>query len=216
MERATYSISELGCCYYWNVFHEENTFSNSCSTTWVSCFLFKICVSINTPNYTRMHVIAGMSLYYSQVRKAVDNILRHLDKEVGRCMMLTNIQMLNKEPEDMITWVLKNSKSHKILRCHFKTLSIMTHHKKQQEIGTANLVYTLKICLWQVVFTSLSVAVLGSELMLEVAKITCEFYECLYGKSWKPKVKNLSAHCFRVCLHHWTSKWMQQILKSYC
>lgn len=50
-----------------------------------------------------MHIIAGMSLYYSQVRKAVDNILRHLDKEVGRCMMLTNIQMLNKEPEDMIT-----------------------------------------------------------------------------------------------------------------
>ncbi|KAJ1077222.1 hypothetical protein K5549_005392 [Capra hircus] len=37
------------------------------------------------------------------VRKAVDNILRHLDKEVGRCMMLTNVQMLNKEPEDMIT-----------------------------------------------------------------------------------------------------------------
>ncbi|KAI5932035.1 Protein furry [Manis javanica] len=45
----------------------------------------------------------GMSLYYSQVRKAMDNILRHLDKEVGRCMMLTNVQMLNKEPEDMIT-----------------------------------------------------------------------------------------------------------------
>lgn len=45
----------------------------------------------------------GMSLYYSQVRKAVDNMLRHLDKEVGRCMMLTNVQMLNKEPEDMIT-----------------------------------------------------------------------------------------------------------------
>ncbi len=46
---------------------------------------------------------AGMALYYSQVRKAIDNILRHLDKEVGRCMMLTNAQMLNKEPEDMIT-----------------------------------------------------------------------------------------------------------------
>ncbi|KAI2659704.1 hypothetical protein H4Q32_022210 [Labeo rohita] len=45
----------------------------------------------------------GMALYYSQVRKAIDNILRHLDKEVGRCMMLTNAQMLNKEPEDMIT-----------------------------------------------------------------------------------------------------------------
>lgn len=44
-----------------------------------------------------------MALYYSQVRKAIDNILRHLDKEVGRCMMLTNVQMLNKEPEDLIT-----------------------------------------------------------------------------------------------------------------
>uniref|UniRef100_A0A671PBF7 Protein furry homolog n=1 Tax=Sinocyclocheilus anshuiensis TaxID=1608454 RepID=A0A671PBF7_9TELE len=47
--------------------------------------------------------LIGMALYYSQVRKAIDNILRHLDKEVGRCMMLTNAQMLNKEPEDMIT-----------------------------------------------------------------------------------------------------------------
>uniref|UniRef100_A0A8C7ZEK0 Furry homolog b (Drosophila) n=1 Tax=Oryzias sinensis TaxID=183150 RepID=A0A8C7ZEK0_9TELE len=47
--------------------------------------------------------LIGMSLYYSQVRKSLDNILRHLDKEVGRCMMLTSVQMLNKEPEDMIT-----------------------------------------------------------------------------------------------------------------
>ncbi|XP_058886454.1 protein furry homolog isoform X3 [Acipenser ruthenus] len=47
--------------------------------------------------------LIGMALYYSQVRKAIDHILRHLDKEVGRCMMMTNVQMLNKEPEDMIT-----------------------------------------------------------------------------------------------------------------
>ncbi|XP_051541423.1 protein furry homolog isoform X3 [Myxocyprinus asiaticus] len=47
--------------------------------------------------------LIGMALYYSHVRKAIDSILRHLDKEVGRCMMLTNAQMLNKEPEDMIT-----------------------------------------------------------------------------------------------------------------
>ncbi|XP_029923116.1 protein furry homolog isoform X2 [Myripristis murdjan] len=47
--------------------------------------------------------VIGMSQYYFQVRKAIDNILRHLDKEVGRCMMMTNVQMLNKEPEDMIT-----------------------------------------------------------------------------------------------------------------
>lgn len=55
-----------------------------------------------------VHVLPlpGMSLYYSQVRKSLDNILRHLDKEVGRCMMLTSVQMLNKEPEDMITYVI--------------------------------------------------------------------------------------------------------------
>ncbi|XP_072248255.1 protein furry homolog isoform X4 [Leuresthes tenuis] len=47
--------------------------------------------------------VIGMSQYYFHVRKTIDNILRHLDKEVGRCMMMTNAQMLNKEPEDMIT-----------------------------------------------------------------------------------------------------------------
>uniref|UniRef100_A0A3Q3KBQ7 Furry homolog a (Drosophila) n=1 Tax=Monopterus albus TaxID=43700 RepID=A0A3Q3KBQ7_MONAL len=47
--------------------------------------------------------VIGMSQYYFHVRKALDNILRQLDKEVGRCMMMTNAQMLNKEPEDMIT-----------------------------------------------------------------------------------------------------------------
>lgn len=46
-----------------------------------------------------------MSLYYPQVRKALDNILRHLDKEVGRSMSMTSVQMSNKEPEDMITYV---------------------------------------------------------------------------------------------------------------
>lgn len=50
-------------------------------------------------------VFPGMSLYYPQVRKALDNILRHLDKEVGRSMSMTSVQMSNKEPEDMITYV---------------------------------------------------------------------------------------------------------------
>ncbi|XP_073464568.1 protein furry homolog-like isoform X2 [Aquarana catesbeiana] len=45
----------------------------------------------------------GMSVYYPQVRKALDSILRHLDKEVGRPMCMTSVQMSNKEPEDMIT-----------------------------------------------------------------------------------------------------------------
>ncbi|KAJ7986513.1 hypothetical protein DPEC_G00340650 [Dallia pectoralis] len=47
--------------------------------------------------------VIGMSQYYPAVRKALDNILRHLDKEVGRSMSMTNVQMSNKEPEDMIT-----------------------------------------------------------------------------------------------------------------
>uniref|UniRef100_A0A8C8VPM7 FRY like transcription coactivator n=1 Tax=Pelusios castaneus TaxID=367368 RepID=A0A8C8VPM7_9SAUR len=47
--------------------------------------------------------VIGMSIYYPQVRKALDSILRHLDKEVGRTMCMTSVQMSNKEPEDMIT-----------------------------------------------------------------------------------------------------------------
>lgn len=56
-----------------------------------------------THKISRVFPLPGMSQYYFHVRKAIDNILRHLDKEVGRCMMMTNAQMLNKEPEDMIT-----------------------------------------------------------------------------------------------------------------
>ncbi|XP_021568498.1 protein furry homolog-like isoform X2 [Carlito syrichta] len=47
--------------------------------------------------------VIGMSVYYPQVRKALDSILRHLDKEVGRPMCMTSVQMSHKEPEDMIT-----------------------------------------------------------------------------------------------------------------
>ncbi|XP_031429117.1 protein furry homolog isoform X2 [Clupea harengus] len=47
--------------------------------------------------------VIGMGHYYPQVRKAIDSILRYLDKDVGRCMMMTSVQMFNKEPEDMIT-----------------------------------------------------------------------------------------------------------------
>lgn len=49
-----------------------------------------------------------MSIYYPQVRKALDSILRHLDKEVGRPMCMTSVQMSNKEPEDMITYVVNS------------------------------------------------------------------------------------------------------------
>jgi len=72
-----------------------------------------------------------MSLYYPQVRKALDNILRHLDKEVGRCMMLSNAQMLNKEPEDMITYV-----THDTCLCpvmfHLVYLILCTHLSNHQ------------------------------------------------------------------------------------
>ncbi|XP_019752122.1 protein furry homolog-like isoform X1 [Hippocampus comes] len=60
-------------------------------------------IFLNTTLTDEEAKVIGMSLYYPQVRKALDNILRHLDKEVGRSMSMTSVQMSNKEPEDMIT-----------------------------------------------------------------------------------------------------------------
>uniref|UniRef100_A0A3P9HLM6 Cell morphogenesis protein N-terminal domain-containing protein n=1 Tax=Oryzias latipes TaxID=8090 RepID=A0A3P9HLM6_ORYLA len=60
-------------------------------------------VFLNTTLTDEEAKVIGMSLYYPQVRKALDHILRHLDKEVGRSMSMTSVQMSNKEPEDMIT-----------------------------------------------------------------------------------------------------------------
>ncbi|KAJ8377114.1 hypothetical protein SKAU_G00076940 [Synaphobranchus kaupii] len=60
-------------------------------------------IFLNTTLTDEEAKVIGMSLYYPQVRKALDSILRHLDKEVGRPMSMTNVQMSNKEPEDMIT-----------------------------------------------------------------------------------------------------------------
>ena len=45
----------------------------------------------------------GMGAYYYHVRKAFNNILRALDFQVGRVMIMTRSENLNKEPEDMIT-----------------------------------------------------------------------------------------------------------------
>uniref|UniRef100_M4AIJ0 Cell morphogenesis protein N-terminal domain-containing protein n=1 Tax=Xiphophorus maculatus TaxID=8083 RepID=M4AIJ0_XIPMA len=60
-------------------------------------------IFLNTTLTDEEAKVIGMSMYYPQVRKALDNILRHLDKEVGRSMSMTSVQMCNKEPEDMIT-----------------------------------------------------------------------------------------------------------------
>ena len=45
----------------------------------------------------------GMGAYYYHVRKAFNNILRALDFQVGRVMIMTRSENINKEPEDMIT-----------------------------------------------------------------------------------------------------------------
>ncbi|XP_078684764.1 protein furry homolog-like isoform X1 [Branchiostoma floridae x Branchiostoma belcheri] len=45
----------------------------------------------------------GIQQYYPAVRKSLDGILRALDLQVGRSMSMTNVQCMNKEPEDMIT-----------------------------------------------------------------------------------------------------------------
>lgn len=45
----------------------------------------------------------GMSQYYYYVRKAFDDILKALDVQFGRPLMMTTVQNANKEPDDMIT-----------------------------------------------------------------------------------------------------------------
>ncbi|XP_064619246.1 protein furry-like isoform X4 [Lineus longissimus] len=45
----------------------------------------------------------GMAPYYSHVRKAFDSILRALDAIVGKPLLLTRTENVNKEPDDMIT-----------------------------------------------------------------------------------------------------------------
>lgn len=77
---------------------------------------------------------SGMSIYYPQVRKALDSILRHLDKEVGRPMCMTSVQMSNKESEDMITYVLNCSifavtvASHYFYALMWQMLSLMRYN----------------------------------------------------------------------------------------
>lgn len=45
----------------------------------------------------------GMNHYYSYVRKTFSDILRALDVQFGRPLMMTNMQNMNKEPDDMIS-----------------------------------------------------------------------------------------------------------------
>ena len=45
----------------------------------------------------------GMNHYYRYVRKTLSDILRALDVQFGRPLMMTNLANLNKEPDDMIT-----------------------------------------------------------------------------------------------------------------
>lgn len=45
----------------------------------------------------------GMNHYYPYVRKTFSDILRALDVQFGRPLMMTTVQNINKEPDDMIT-----------------------------------------------------------------------------------------------------------------
>lgn len=45
----------------------------------------------------------GMNHYYPYVKKALNDILRALDCQSGRPLMMTTVQNMNKEPDDMIT-----------------------------------------------------------------------------------------------------------------
>ena len=45
----------------------------------------------------------GLSGYYAHVRKAFDVMLRFLDSQVGRPMLLIRTENLNREPDEIIT-----------------------------------------------------------------------------------------------------------------
>ncbi|KAF4524722.1 hypothetical protein B566_EDAN013957, partial [Ephemera danica] len=45
----------------------------------------------------------GMSSYFSYVRRTFDEILRALDSQFGRPLMMTNTQNVNKEPDELIS-----------------------------------------------------------------------------------------------------------------
>ncbi|XP_077984034.1 protein furry homolog-like [Glandiceps talaboti] len=45
----------------------------------------------------------GIAQYHLNVKRALDSILRSVDMQVGRVMMMTNSQCVNKEPEDLMT-----------------------------------------------------------------------------------------------------------------
>ena len=45
----------------------------------------------------------GLTHYYAHVRKAFDAMLRILDASVGRPMLLIRTEILNREPDEIIT-----------------------------------------------------------------------------------------------------------------
>ena len=45
----------------------------------------------------------GMAAYYPHVRKGFDSILKLLDSQVGRPMLMTKTENVNREPEEIIT-----------------------------------------------------------------------------------------------------------------
>ena len=45
----------------------------------------------------------GVLPYYPGIRKAMDGIIKSLDAAVGRALLMTNVQCLNKELDDLMT-----------------------------------------------------------------------------------------------------------------
>ena len=45
----------------------------------------------------------GMATYYPHVRKAFDAILKTLDAQIGKPLLRTKMECLNREPEEIIT-----------------------------------------------------------------------------------------------------------------
>ena len=53
----------------------------------------------------------GVASYYSHVRKSFDSIVRLLDSQVGKPMLLTKTENINKEPDEIIMYVSRKTET---------------------------------------------------------------------------------------------------------
>ena len=79
----------------------QTTLPSGCTVRVKRTFLNKMLTDATAKNI-------GLSQYYPHILKAFDAILRALDLQVGRQLLMTKSENCNKEPEELLTYVEVN------------------------------------------------------------------------------------------------------------